>query len=287
MSKKRVIIAALLFLAATCVKFALPSYGASLCVGLEALMSRGMEMREAAAVLGERVAAFGQKEESVIEADAQDAGTQNEKLTAVSVPAPTFQTPLQTVSLLQTGIAPTAEDIERCAAELEQREQREQKQQLVEAFLEAQSVFAGCDIPEDVCCAVPELAIDYASPISGVLSSGFGFRVHPVSGEIKFHYGTDLAADAGAEICCFAAGTVTAVGEESGYGKYVTVSHGSCTSLYAHCSVIEVSAGDTVSMGQVIARVGQTGLATGPHLHFELRQDGMYLDPEFYCGAEG
>ena len=158
---------------------------------------------------------------------------------------------------------------------------------IAEHFVAAQSAFTGYAIPENVCCSAPELGIGYISPINGQRSSGFGYRVHPISGGVKFHYGTDFAADHGTDIGCFADGTVRAVGEESGYGKYVIVDHDGCSSLYAHCSSILVQAGDTVMAGQTIAQVGETGLATGPHLHFELQRDGMYLNPEFYCCAEG
>ena len=85
------------------------------------------------------------------------------------------------------------------------------------------------------------------------------------------------------EIGCFADGTVTAVGESSSYGKYITVSHqGGFSTLYAHCSRILASSGDTVREGEAIAEVGETGVATGPHLHFELHQGSQYLNPIYY-----
>ena len=93
----------------------------------------------------------------------------------------------------------------------------------------------------------------------------------------------DLAADTGTAIACFADGTVTAVGESSSYGKYCTVTHANgCTTLYAHCSRISVSSGAAVKEGEKLGEVGETGMATGPHLHFELQKDGVYLNPIYY-----
>lgn len=131
------------------------------------------------------------------------------------------------------------------------------------------------------------LGFDYSPPLAGgVLSSDFGYREHPVEGEERFHYGVDLAADAGTEVDCFADGTVTAVGESSSYGRYCVVSHpeGYAT-LYAHCSRVTASSGAAVKRGQKIAEVGETGMATGPHLHFELQRDGAYLNPIYYVSA--
>ena len=97
------------------------------------------------------------------------------------------------------------------------------------------------------------------------------------------HYGVDLAANEGTEILCFADGTVIVVGESSSYGKYCMVEHaGGYSTLYAHCSRITVSSGAAVKEGQKIAEVGETGVATGPHLHFELQKNGTYLNPIYY-----
>ena len=108
-------------------------------------------------------------------------------------------------------------------------------------------------------------------------ASGGGGR----SGSIT---GWDIgAAEEGTAISCFADGTVTAVGESSSYGKYVTVSHeGGFSTLYAHCSRILVSSGSAVGEGDPIAEVGETGMVTGPHLHFELHKGSQYLNPIYY-----
>lgn len=139
------------------------------------------------------------------------------------------------------------------------------------------------NLPDNVHMEQCILDFDYCTPVSGVLSSGFGYREHPVEGEEKFHYGIDLAADTGTPVLCFADGTVTAAGESSSYGKYLTVTHaGGYTTLYAHCSKLLVSAGAEVKGGAAIAEVGETGMATGPHLHFELHQGSVYLNPIYY-----
>ena len=107
-----------------------------------------------------------------------------------------------------------------------------------------------------------------------------------MEGEERFHYGVDLAADAGTAGACFADGTVTAVGESSSYGKYCMVRHsGGYDTLYAHCSRVTVSSGAAVSKGEKIAEVGETGMATGPHLHFELHRNGVYLNPIYYVST--
>ncbi|MEG1683340.1 MAG: M23 family metallopeptidase [Oscillospiraceae bacterium] len=139
------------------------------------------------------------------------------------------------------------------------------------------------DLPKNVCMEQKILGFSYQTPVAGTLSSGFGYREHPVEGEEKFHYGIDIAADTGTKIGCFAAGTVTAVGESTSLGKYVMVAHrGDFSTLYAHCDRVTVSSGAEVAAGSTLAEVGETGLATGPHLHFELHQGSVYLNPIYY-----
>lgn len=136
--------------------------------------------------------------------------------------------------------------------------------------------------PDTVDDTVHAMAFDHALPVDGVLTSPFGSRVSPTSGEPAYHYGLDLAADEGTPITAFADGTVREVGE-SDYGKYLIVDHaGGFSTLYAHCSSILAGVGDMVQCGAEIALVGQTGNATGSHLHLELWKDGMALDPADY-----
>ena len=152
-----------------------------------------------------------------------------------------------------------------------------------EAFLETQSLITDASPPDNVSYEVLKLPFEESSPINGESSSGFGYRMHPIDDEIRFHYGTDFAADMGTEIRAFAEGTVIEAGFCEGYGNYIKLDHGNgFITLYGHCSELWVSEGENVSRGQTIALVGSTGRSTGPHLHFELIHEGCYLNPEFY-----
>lgn len=127
------------------------------------------------------------------------------------------------------------------------------------------------------------LGFNYAAPSDGAVSSLFGSRSDPLEGDGRFHYGLDMAGEEGDVICAFADGTVSVVGESSELGQYVTVVHeGGYETLYAHCSRVTASSGQRVSRGDPIAEMGETGRATGVHLHFELQQNGTYLNPIYY-----
>ena len=120
----------------------------------------------------------------------------------------------------------------------------------------------------------------YVMPVSGRLSSRFGPRVHPITGELRPHRGLDLAAPTGTPIGAMAAGTVTFAGDRGGYGNVVIIDHGDGTETrYAHQDRMSVTVGQTVVAGETIGTVGSTGLSTGPHLHLELRRDGEAVDP--------
>ena len=119
-------------------------------------------------------------------------------------------------------------------------------------------------------------------PVAGDYSvtSRFGTRVDPITGAVKTHGGTDIAAAQGTPIVAAADGTVVAATYNAGgYGYYVKIQHdGTYSTLYGHCSALLVSAGQTVKQGQVIAKVGSTGYSTGPHCHFEVIQNGIRVD---------
>lgn len=127
------------------------------------------------------------------------------------------------------------------------------------------------------------LAGRFASPVVGEVTSPFGLRVHPILGELRMHTGIDLAVPVGRKIHSAEAGKVVFAGRKSGYGKLVIVDHqnGFCT-YYGHLSDFMVGPGDTVRRGQPIARSGNTGRSTGPHLHFEIRIGGRPVNPEIY-----
>ena len=115
------------------------------------------------------------------------------------------------------------------------------------------------------------------------ITSRFGYRVHPIFQTTKYHSGVDIAASYGTAIYAAASGTVTIAESSTGYGNYVTIYHNNGqTTLYGHMSSIAVYAGQTVSQGDVIGYVGSTGYATGPHLHFEVRENGSCIDPLQY-----
>lgn len=144
----------------------------------------------------------------------------------------------------------------------------------------------GGAVPDDACMTQKVLGFAYGSPLVGVVNDAFGYREHPIETGSKFHYGLDIQADEGAVIACFADGTVTAVGESSVLGKYLTVQHeNGFSTLYAHCSRITASSGQQIRLGDPIAEVGKTGQTTGAHLHFELLANNTYLNPIYYVTA--
>lgn len=118
---------------------------------------------------------------------------------------------------------------------------------------------------------------------SARMSSGFGYRIHPVTGKSQFHKGMDFAAPIGTPIYATGNGVVTFSGWGTGYGRYVEVDHGNGTvTRYAHTSANYVNVGDTVYANQQIAAVGNTGRSTGAHLHYEVRQNGQAINPQTY-----
>ena len=111
------------------------------------------------------------------------------------------------------------------------------------------------------------------------VSSAFGWRSDPFTGQARFHKGVDLAAAYGTEVRAFDGGVVTSAGERSGYGLTVVVDHGGGReTLYAHLSSLAVAPGQAVDAGQPLARSGNSGRATGAHLHFEAREYGRPVD---------
>ena len=156
----------------------------------------------------------------------------------------------------------------------------------VETFLDEQAPYEDLGIPANVSFDVPPVTFRYVRPVKAEISSPFGYRVHPMENLTKVHYGADMAALSGDDIGCFAAGTVTEVGENEADGRFIRVAHDDgFESLYAHCGTVYVSEGQHVQAGQKIALVGVSGRVTGPNLHFELKKDGVYLNPEFYFAA--
>ncbi len=256
MSRTKLYICAAIFIALTAVRFASPALADRISDGISEALSMEKEQTETAIEFGRSLAAG-----DVIETFMQRFDKAEQAAAPESTPQPS-PSPSPTAAP-----APTPQPTEHPA---------------VAAFLESQAAYSDYSVPETVSYERPELPFDYASPVSGITSSGFGYRMHPIKNEVKYHYGTDLAADTGTAITAFADGTIVAQGESDSFGKYVMIDHpGGYRTLYAHCSELCMSCG-SVKKGDTVALVGATGAATGPHLHFELEHDGVHLNPEFY-----
>ena len=118
----------------------------------------------------------------------------------------------------------------------------------------------------------------------GRITSRFGQRIHPIHRHQHHHDGVDIAAREGSPVRAAASGTVIGAGYRTGYGNVVVVDHGQGRQTrYAHCRDLAVVVGDRVAGGDRVGTVGQTGRATGPHLHFEVRQDGIPVDPDVWA----
>lgn len=114
----------------------------------------------------------------------------------------------------------------------------------------------------------------------GRISSGFGYRVDPMSRKVGFHSGIDIAAKKGTPIAAAYSGTVKQTGKNSMAGNYVVLEHGGgLVTFYCHCSEIIAMEGQNIIAGETIAKVGSTGYSTGPHLHFEIRINGVKYNP--------
>ncbi len=120
-------------------------------------------------------------------------------------------------------------------------------------------------------------------PVVGPIMSDYGWRIHPVTKKPDFHKGVDIDAVEGTQIASAASGVVTKVGWNGGYGLEIEIFHGNgISTVYAHCSKVLLNVGDEIKKGQVIALVGMTGIATDPHLHYEVRINGVPVDPKSY-----
>ncbi len=123
----------------------------------------------------------------------------------------------------------------------------------------------------------------WPSPVSRRVTSRYGVRVHPVYRVKKFHNGLDIGARYGSPIKAAADGVVVYSGWKSYYGRTVIIKHsGDLYTLYAHCSKLEAKKGARVSRGSLIAKVGSTGLSTGPHIHFSVQKSGSFVNPMKY-----
>lgn len=277
----KIILASVLFIVLTAVKLLFPAQTAGLRAQLREAVSRDADYSAVFEDLGEKLSdGAGEAVALFLGRETDSGGVQP----AVYEPVTIDDLRREVEYLIPDSPAPS-EDAAESTPELtpEPEPTPSETPASVAAFLESQAEFADYAVPANVSYEMPRLPFEYASPVSGYTSSGFGYRLHPLDNEVKFHYGTDFAVWSGTDIQCFADGTVALVGWDAGYGNYVIVEHeNDWQTLYAHCSEILVYSGQSVSMGDVIAKSGATGEVTGPHLHFELRKDGTFYNPEFW-----
>lgn len=148
--------------------------------------------------------------------------------------------------------------------------------------------YSGPTLPDNATMDKYRLDIgETATPVLGWVSSPFGWREHPVDGGEKFHNGVDLAVNLDTPVLAFAAGTIDYIGESPIYGLYLQINHGNgVTSFYAHCDRLDVQQGQQVKAGEQVALSGQSGNATGPHLHFEVKRNQVHLNPLYYIQTQ-
>lgn len=123
-------------------------------------------------------------------------------------------------------------------------------------------------------------SINFIKPVNGIISSMFGLRNPTTSTVPKNHTGTDIAAVTGTRIISATDGTVISASSKGDYGKHLKIQINDVIIVYAHCNKLYVNEGDVIKQGQEIAEVGATGNTTGPHLHFEVRYQDRYVDPQ-------
>ncbi|MGH3327046.1 MAG: peptidoglycan DD-metalloendopeptidase family protein, partial [Streptomycetales bacterium] len=166
---------------------------------------------------------------------------------------------------------------ERAAAVARYREMREEQRRL-ERLIQSM----GGDQPNSTVTVGGDGLLSY--PVDGPVTSGYGMRYHPILGYRKLHTGTDFGAPEGAPVFAATGGTVISAAYNRAYGNRVIVDHGQVNGVrlvttYNHLSTVAVSDGDHVARGEQLGAVGSTGWSTGPHLHFEVLENGHFVDP--------
>ena len=122
--------------------------------------------------------------------------------------------------------------------------------------------------------------VSFIKPVVGTISSRFGMRNPTTPTVPKNHTGTDISATIGTKVVSATDGTVILASSQGDYGNHLKIQIGDIIIVYAHCNKLYVNEGDIIKQGQEIAEVGETGNVTGPHLHFEIRYQNRYVDPE-------
>lgn len=143
--------------------------------------------------------------------------------------------------------------------------------------------FSSLETLEGISFEKVRTAFEMTEPLKDyVITSQFGYRVSPVSGETGVHTGLDMAADYGESVFASADGIVVDSAWDNSYGNYIKIQHSNNTvSIYAHCSKLCADEGEKVKKGEKIAEVGSTGASTGNHLHFEIRKDNIRINPGY------
>ena len=128
--------------------------------------------------------------------------------------------------------------------------------------------------------SIPSVDLSVGLPVHGVVTSRFGRRRHPILGAIRQHQGVDISAPAGSPVWATADGIVESARQHVGYGLTIILDHGNGReTVYGHLSALYVHPGDRITRGQIIGAVGSTGIATGPHVHYEVRRGGHAVNP--------
>ena len=205
----------------------------------------------------------------------QLASLASQRTTLVDAAAAARRSTSQEVAQLEELSAAQEAELERFIRARQQLE--EQRRQAADAERRRAAQLAGQAMPPPLNAGAPGT---FAWPASGPITDPFGMRMHPITHQWKMHSGMDIGAPMGSTIVAAAGGRVIYSGWEGGYGNTIVIDHGGQTStLYGHCSQLFVSEGQDVQRGQAIGAVGSTGESTGPHLHFEIRINGVPVDP--------
>jgi len=219
-----------------------------------------------------------QKQKAVIEAKKAELEEQKARLDALAAEAQKAQDEVVAKKAQQQKIMDEARSEKEAAAQMEAdliAESNNVREMIQNRIRQQQS--SGIDTP-----VVHGTGV-FIWPCNGPITSPFGYRTHPIFGTTIYHAGIDIGVDYGTPIHAADGGTVIAAEWYGGYGNAVIIDHGNgLQSLYGHNSSLTVSVGETVSQGQVIAYAGSTGYSTGPHCHFEVRQNGEAVDPMGY-----
>ncbi len=137
------------------------------------------------------------------------------------------------------------------------------------------------EIPKNVSVNDYKLSQKMVLPLKGKITSKFGVRTHPISGDLRFHAGIDIAAEKGTNIYSAFDGEIIEADYDNWNGNYLKIKHDNdIMTVYCHCEKLNVKVGQKIRAGEVVATVGSTGSSTGPHLHFELRIDNVSYNPQ-------